>query len=264
MKKQTLDSRTIERMLRLAHTPPDDALLRRYFNACAGKDDGSALTDAERRWLTVNLDANPNWQQKWKELEKEIGHSVDWRRQARFPQAAVKSEPVVKPRFFEEWLPRVQPQWAFRLAFAAVVLAALYGTLWLVGRWGLPKTYELASVASHEEFLNVRVRGESVAAEAEFAAGAEALLSAPKDWLGLFPHYDRQKVDVAIVLLTRAFEATDDPFQRAEIAFFLAKAYLMKDEITGVKRWLNEALAQNVADYRREATELLKKLAEKN
>ena len=60
--------------------------------------------------------------------------------------------------------------------------------------------------------------------------------------------------------LESAFEGTSDPFQRAEAAFFLAKAHLMKADTEQAQQWLNQALEQQVADYRDEATALLNQL----
>jgi hypothetical protein len=258
-----LAASTIDRFLRLAKAPPDEALLRRYFFACAGKEIPSPLTAAEHRWVTVNLDANPSWQQKWKELEAGYGSPVNWRLHARFPEPAIKSKSSHRRRWWAEFLEIFQPQPAFRFAAAAaLVCAILYGTLWLGGRLMLPQTYALASVDAHKDDLRVKVRGGSSAATREFSAGAAALVAAPRHWLGLFSHYDPARVDTALAHFHRAFDAANDPFQRAEIAFFLAKAYLMKDDAGHAKPWLEQTLAQNVAEYRDEAKALLEKLAD--
>jgi hypothetical protein len=256
---------TINQYLRLAHAPPDEALLRRYFTACEGKKNASSLTGAERRWVTVNLEANPVWQHAWAELEKEAGKAVDWRFHALYPEAQVKWKLLQSLR---SWMGRFQfspPQWALRYAIAAaLVFAVLYGSLWLAGKQMLPRTYELASVDAYHEVLNVEIRGEGSAATREFSAGAAALRAARRDWLGLFPHYDQAQADTAIAHFHRAFEAANEPFQRAEFAFFLAKAYLMKTDLDHAKQWLEQTLAQNVADYREETRLLLEKLQKGN
>jgi len=257
-----LEISTIAQYLRLAHAPPDEALLRRYFTACEGKKDASSLTGADRRWVTVNLEANPAWQHAWAKLEKEAGKAVDWQFHALSPEAPAKWKTLQSLR---SWMERFQfspSQWAFRYAIAAgLVFAVLYGSLWLVGKLMLPRTYALASVDAYHEVLSVEIRGESPAATREFSAGAAALLAASSDWLGLFPHYDKAQADTAIAHFHRAFAAASDPFQRAEIAFFLAKACLMKTDSDHAKQWLEKTLAQNVADYRKEATDLLQKVA---
>ena len=254
-----LDAAAIDQLLHLGKSPPDELLLRRYFRACEGEVLESPLPAAERRWISVNLDDHPAWQQKWVELEKELGRSVDWRAQALFPQAQVPSKSVFKPRLLTMRLPQWQPQSAFRFAMAALAFIVLYGTLWLAGRLGLPETYTLASVDAYEDILRVESRGERTGVN-EFTAGVSALLSSPRGWLGLFPHYNQTKVDEAIGHFHRAFQAAEDPFHKAEIAFFLAKAFLMKEDVSNAKDWLEQVLAQNVADYRDDATHLLKKL----
>ncbi len=85
----------------------------------------------------------------------------------------------------------------------------------------------------------------------------EALLAAPQSLFGLFPRYDQTQVARAIDHLRAAFEATSEPFQRARIAFFLGKAYLMQDHETEARTWLRVALEQNVTDYREETQALL-------
>ncbi len=251
----------IDQFLRLAHAPPDEALLRRYFAACEREKNELPLSGAERRWVTVNLEANPIWQEKWKALEEELGKPVDWRLHALFPEPAVKSQPFRGPRWLVAPFRLRQPQWTFRHAFAtAMALIALYATLWLFGRLTLSENYSLASVTDYREVLRGESRGRHSTAIDEFSAGAAALLAASRDWLGLFPHYDRARVDAAIQHFHRAFQMAEDPFLKAEIAFFLAKAHLMKDEASNAKHWLKQALAQNVADYREEAKLLLEKL----
>lgn len=251
-----VDPDKIDKMLRLANAPVDEELLRRYFDLCLGKEIESRLKDAERRWITVNLRSNPSWREKWKALEDQLGKSVDWQHLAFYHRNLTK--PKAETDDAVTWLATLQSRWAFGLAAVAVVLVVLYGSLWLVGRWRLPETYKWASVEEFRDLLQVRVRGES--AEAVFSAGVESMLAAKQDWFGLFPHYDRERVESAVADFGRAFEDTSDPFQRAEIAFFLAKAYLMKEDETNARRWLNITLAQNVADYRQETIALLAKL----
>jgi len=259
--KTQLEISTIDQFLRLAHAPPDEALLRHYFAACEREKTELPLTEAERRWVSVNLEANPVWQHAWAELEKEAGKAVDWRFHALYPEAQVKWKLLQSLRALVDRLHFYQPQWALRYAIAAaLVFAVLYGSLWLAGKQMLPRTYELASVDAYHEVLNVQIRGEGSAATREFSAGAAALRAARRDWLGLFPHYDEAQADTAIVHFHRAFEAANEPFQRAEIAFFLAKAYLMKTDLDHAKQWLEQTLAQNVADYREEAKLLLERL----
>ena len=90
-----------------------------------------------------------------------------------------------------------------------------------------------------------------------FAEAARALLAAPQSTLGLFPRYDEARVAQALRHLHAAYDATLDPFQRAEIAFFLAKAYLMQQDVAPARGWLEQVQAQQVADYQAETARLL-------
>jgi hypothetical protein len=258
--KNEFNSRRIDEFLRLAQEPPDEALLRRYFLSCTRKEVLPPLTDAERRWVTVNMDANPSWQQSWERLEKEFGRGADWRKKALFPASPQqrKQDSVNYPGTEDYRLPFISTSWRYAAA-AAVLLFALYGTLWFAGRATLPETYPMASLNGYEETLSNQIRSKT-AKEDEFSKGIEALLGAQESTLGLFPHYNPANVSEAIAHLNQAFDSAIDPFQRAEIAFFIGKAYLMRADKMNAKYWFEEVLVQNVADYREEAVELIGEL----
>jgi len=261
----------IDQYLRLALASPDEDLLRRYFNECLGhgQKPEETLTTAERRWVHVNLEANPRWQESWRRLEEEVGHGVgmidpESPVSTRLDYADVQSKGNSLLKLLRSIQPITLPQLAVAI-FA--VLIALYGLFWLASRAALPETYYLASLDAKEEELSQSVRrlnqrslGEVPVVQNEFAQGAKALLEAPQHTLWLFPRYDHAQVDSAITHLERAFEATQESFQRAEIAFFLAKAYLMQENVPAARDALNNVLAQNAADYRDDAEELLRRL----
>ena len=259
-KKAELTISKIDQFLQLAKTPPDESLLRRFFSACAGEEIESPLTKNERRWVSLNMEANPSWQEKWTELENQFGESVDWKAEAWTPPEHIDiPKPQRQRRTFAELFDVFVPVPALRFAAAAApVIIVLYGGLRVIGTTTLSESYHLASISDYENVLSESVRGEL--STSEFSAGVRELLAAHSDWFGLFPHYDLTRIDNAIPQLRIAFQDTEDEFQRTEIAFFLAKAYLMKEDAKSAKKWLNEVLAQNVADYREDAAELLKKL----
>ena len=163
-------------------------------------------------------------------------------------------EPKPKVKHFD-------PQFIVRYSMAAaVLLAALYGGLWYVGNTSLPRTYEAASIVGFEDALNnsTRSAGGEVTA---FFTGMRAVKDAHQTTFGLFPHYDQAQAEIAIKNLTAAFQASKKPVERAEIAFFLAKAHLMKEDVQNAKRWLVAAHLQNVANYREDCEALLKVLS---
>lgn len=257
--KSDLKITKVNEFLRMATRSPDAELLRRYFNACSGEDIEPTLTDLERRWVSVNLHGNPGWQKKWQELEKAFGQSVDWQKMGIFVR---QKKPAAKKRSVAGLLNLLFPIPAYRyIAMPAILLLVIYGTLHIFSRATLPETHRLASVTGYEEILKVQVRGESPEYDREFVEGIRFLLMAEETWLGLFPDYTQAFVDSALKHLESALQLSRDPFQKAEIAFFLAKGYLMKDDAPRAEEWLHEVLKQEVADYRKETNELLKKIA---
>lgn len=225
----------IDAFLRVAVTPPDEELLHRYRTAKA------SLTEAERSKVEANLAFNPHWQ----EAERRLVTEEEQKREGR---------PAFTPLRFLR--PRTLLDWAVA---ATIVLLALYGILWFASRATLSESYSLASVSEdpYESRLIETVRRSENGPRGDFERGAAALLAAPRSTLGLFPHYDPVQADSAVLYLERAFEATTEAFQRAEIAFFLGKAYLMHENTTAARDWLNRSLDQNVSVYREDAQELL-------
>lgn len=147
-------------------------------------------------------------------------------------------------------------------ALVCIVLLTLYGGLWLAGRAMLPDTHPLASVEGYEAVLRGTVRSDDGTPDSgdAFAEGAEALRAAPESTWGLFPRYDRDTVQRAIESLAHAFASANDPFERARAAFFLGKAYLMLDNPTAARWWLQRCVEQDVAAYRDDAQTLLRRL----
>lgn len=233
----------INTFVRLAIKPPEEDLLRVHFEACSELLDASStsLSTAQRRWVMSNLEANPTWQNSWRIFEKSLGRTVSWN-----PHGS-----------FRYGRPRGRLS-AHRRAAASILVGALvYGALWFGGRATLSKTYAWASLEGYETHLDQEARSSGTESQSAFASAAEILVATPSSTLGLFPHYDQARVNRAVQYLKIAYVATSDPFQRAEIAFFLAKTSLMKNDVPVAIEWLERVQAQNVADYRVDSRLLL-------
>ena len=246
----------IDRLLRLAQQPPDDQLLRRFFQACKDHVEEHGFNHNEYRWLAINLKSNPLWQEKWRKLEQEAGIQVDWN---------TLSPPKVRQPEQENhfrWrldIPRLAPSFRFAAGLALVLLVS-YGALRVVSELQTPPTYELASLDDFRTDFSNRRRSAGMIGKSDFESALRLLFNAKRDWLGLWPRYDATRVNSAIALLRAEFDKTDEPFKRAEIAFLLSKAYLMTNQIEEARTWLELVLDQNVADYRQEAQHLLEQL----
>jgi len=246
----------IDRLLKLAQQPPDDELLRRFFQASKARAEEHGFDENEYRWLSVNLNSNPLWQEKWRELEQEAGIQVDWNTLSPPKVRQPEQENHFRWRFD---IPRLVPAFRFAAGLALVLLIS-YGGLRVVSELRTPATYELASLDDYRaDFSDLR-RAAGLVGESDFESALQLLFNAKRDWLGLWPRYDAARVNSAIALLRAEFDKTDEPFMRAEIAFLLGKAYLMTNHIEEARTWLEAVLDQNVADYRREAQHLLGQL----
>ena len=233
----------INTFVRLAIKPPAEDLLRVHFEACSDLLDVSStpLSTAQQRWVMSNLEANPTWQNSWRNFEKSLGRTVSWN----------------PPGSFRDGRPRGRFS-SYRRAAASILVGALvYGALWFGGRATLSKTYAWASLEGYETHLDQEGRSSGTESQSAFASAAETLVATHISTLGLFPHYDQARVSRAVQYLEIAYTATSDPFQRAEIAFFLAKTSLMKNDIPVAIEWLERVQAQNVADYRVDSQLLL-------
>ena len=150
-------------------------------------------------------------------------------------------------------------------AMFAVLASSLYGLLWFLSQSSLSPTFELANVNSYESQIldlstNTRIVNPDSAMNENLKRGTQALLSAPVNTLGLFPRYERFQVLQAINHLIPAYETSNSEFVRAEIAFYIAKAFLMLEDLPQSKQWLQISLAQNVTLKRKEAQGLLQAL----
>ncbi len=147
--------------------------------------------------------------------------------------------------------------WRYVGVAAVIFIMAFYGGY----RLSLPEYIGLAELNQwQQKNLRHETRGEPAATKGEFARGTEALLSARQTKWGIFPYFEPQQVEQAITHLHNAFVKTEDPVNRNKIAFFLAKAFLMQEDVSAARQWLNKALASEAVAYREEATKLLEQL----
>jgi len=246
----------IDRLLKLAQQPPEEKLLRRFFQASKAHVDEHGFGDNEYRWLSINLKSNPLWQKKWRQLEQEAGILVD---------CNTLSPPKVRPPEQEHhfrWrldLSRLAPSFRFATGLVLVLLIS-YSALRVVSEIKTPPTYELASLDDYKMDFPNRRRSAGIVSKSDFESALRLLFNAKRDWLGLWPRYHAARVNSAITLLRAEFDKTNEPFKRAEIAFLLGKASLMINHIEESRTWLELVLDQNVADYRQEAQHLLEQL----
>ena len=244
----------INNFVRLAIKPPEENLLRVHFEACSDhleacsdhlNASSTPLSTAQQRWVMTNLEANPAWQNSWRNFEKSLGRTVSWNSSGSLRYGH----------------PRARFSTHRRAAASILVGALVYGALWFGGRATLPKTYVWASLEGYETHLDQEARGSGTESQSAFASAAEALVATQISTFGLFPQYDQSRVSRAAQYLEVAYTATSDPFQRAEIAFFLAKTSLMKNDVPIALEWLERVQAQNVADYRADSQLLLDAIA---
>ena len=96
--------------------------------------------------------------------------------------------------------------------------------------------------------------------QSDFAQGSAAILAAEQSFFGLFPHYDQEEVDRAILYYSRAYYLYAEEITRAKSAFYLTKAYLMRDDKHMARTWLQRHDAFNFPLYDEEADTLRKQL----
>ena len=231
----------------MAAQPPEEELLMLHFEACSNRGHPSStnLSRAQQLWVMSNLEANPEWQSSWRMREKSLGRRVSWNPSGSFQYDCQRTR-IYTHR---------------RAAASLLVGALIYAALWFGGRATQSTTYAWASVERYKVHLDHEARGVGTESQGAFASAAETLVAAPISIVGLFPHYDQTRVNRAAQYLKTAYATTSDPFQRAEIAFFLAKTSLMKNDLPLAIEWLERVQAENVADYRADSQLLLEAIA---
>lgn len=255
-RESILPDRVIASNVRLALGPPDVDLIDLYFERCtrAVEPGSRPLSRSEVEWILVNLEHNSAWQIRWKERETSLGRLVPW--DVRSCSASDSSRgPHIR---------RSVASVARKSIQVTAITVVVYASIWAAGRALLPSTHHLASIMDYEVFLEQQSRSISGEAANSFSKAATALLAAEGTIAGLFPHFDKSHVDAAAGHLEDAIISSSDPFQRAEFAFFLAKACLMRGDVAQAERWLTVVSSQHVIDYRAEADAIREGLQERS
>ncbi len=88
-----------------------------------------------------------------------------------------------------------------------------------------------------------------------------SLLDAETQILGLFPVFDKTKIEKAIKSLTAAYNSTDENFYQQKYAYFLGKAFLMEnDKATALKWFITVDNIKLESFYKNSANNLISKL----
>jgi hypothetical protein len=128
-----------------------------------------------------------------------------------------------------------------RLAFAATfVVVLVYGSLFVAGRAGQPRTARLADLGAVEsEFAGLRLRGADGAmdpAADRYAAALETLHDARTSVLGLFPSYDTEGlVDTMHLLEETITLGGEDSALGLEAWFLIGKILLYEGEVDAAR-----------------------------
>ncbi len=160
------------------------------------------------------------------------------------PAPATLSEAVAPPVMIYRLWGRLG-QWA---AAAVVFCLVFYGALAFVSQ---TSRSDLDRLAAFEDFEaeGLRMRGgvtppDNVSSEELYQGALEHLRDARKHTLGLFPHYDQERLNEAADLLRRV--VAQDPEEsslRAEANFILAKIHLSQEDVDGARAALQAVLA---------------------
>ncbi len=200
-----------------------DASLRTRYEALAG------------RMATLEAASDPVHQ-----FERLSGHRIA---PAAQPAPATLSEAVAPPAvIYRLW--RGVGQWA---AAAVVFCLVFYGALAFVSQ---RSRSDLDRLAAFEDFEaeGQRMRGgarplDEVSSEELYEGAMEQLRSARKHTLGLFPHYDQERLNKAAGLLRRVVaQDSQESSLRAEANFLLAKIHLAQQDAGGARAALQAVL----------------------
>lgn len=141
---------------------------------------------------------------------------------------------------------------------AAILILALSGTLWSLGPIPMSQTASLAYLDDDDLAEELKqIRGEDALADEAYNGGMKLLHAAQqRRWL-FFLAYDPSLSGEAVERLEYAYTNTSREFERAVIAFYLAKAHLMREDLDSTVHWLQEVIAQKANEKKRRQTDEL-------
>ncbi|NNE34656.1 MAG: hypothetical protein HKN13_05445 [Rhodothermales bacterium] len=202
-------------LLRLATSEPDADLLLRYAKSRSRSLGGrSALTPAEIKWIETNLSCNPLWQLAWRATQNDI---------------------------FNVSVGRTK-----RLIVGAAVVLSLLSAGWL-------NTLQTAGLSARAEVDNVlrNIADPAGTIETERGMGRATLVVASGWNLSLMGAIGG--VDSSLSSLESRYAATDDPFQKGEIAYWIANLNEGAGKYEVARRWYDRSVNSRSMEYRKEA-----------
>lgn len=213
---------------RYVEAPVDEVMLLRYFarQADLGPLFDTDLTIEEVRQVVAGLNFSEEWQEAWATLEEQFSLSVSY---PMYEQPPVRPSPLrLMPRFYG--------------VAAAVIGFGMLIAFTIARSQTKPPQVEWAVLQDDLRPSQAR----SLADTNYFAAGVEALYAAQPKRISFNAGFDEAQVEEGRRYLHQAFEQTASPFERASIAFFLSKAYLMQNDVDAAKAWIVTATRQGI------------------
>lgn len=136
--------------------------------------------------------------------------------------------------------------YAFKFVLPIIVIFFFYGIIRLGSPLFVSKSYKHADIRPYDVYVSEH-RSQTPEIEDDFKKGFELLFSSHRKVLGLFPHFDKSQVKLALSQLRRGYKATPDGSDRAKIAFFIGKAYLMNEDVANACSWFQSVTEQKNA-----------------
>jgi hypothetical protein len=206
------DDLSLGDLLGLAMSEPDQELLYRYAKSrSTAPSRDNALTPAELKWVETNLSCNPLWQDAWPAVRASEGNG-------RFGGAR-------------------------RTLVGTLLVFSMVTMAWM-------NTLYDADLSGQSRIDHVLrdVAGASRALEAEIVPGTvEIVLNG--GWNLSFAGSLREVEDLLQQLEVR-FNATADPFQRGEIAYWLASLNETTGHFSAASHWYTASLESRSTEYR--------------
>ncbi|ACY46912.1 hypothetical protein [Rhodothermus marinus] len=154
-------------------------------------------------------------------------------------------------------------RWVERGAFVVVVLSVIYGGLFWWSRASQSELERLGFIAPAQLEVE-QYRGEAApgASEAErtYQEALREIRAAHRSFLGLFPHYDAERLARAESLLVAVVTAApESSLLRQEAQWLLGKVRLLRHDVDGARQVLQEVAARE-GPYTEAARQLLTQL----
>jgi len=171
--------------------------------------------------------------------------------------AGAPDRPARKPARSSTW------RWVERGAFVVVVLSVIYGGLFWWSRAAQSELERLGFIAPAQLEID-QYRGEAAPgvseAERTYQEALQEIRAAYRSYLGLFPHYEAERLARAESLLVVGVTAAPESSPlRQEVQWLLGKVRLLRHDVDGARQALQEVAAQE-GPYTEAARQLLAQL----